>query len=199
MYAMGFSSLAILLSNYVEFPKQHKSPAAYTIRDLGVGLYPNRVNNSGIVVGIQVGRIRGTEAFVWEEESGFDSLSMDPGSLSFANDISDRGLVVGHIGDTTGVSRAYTWLSKNLEFDFTPFDDGHSVAYGVNDQGHMVGQIGESPLSNYEAFHYQPGTGIRPLGTLGGSLSQATSLNDHGRGGGVVGNRGQRNARFPMG
>ena len=180
MFTIGLSSLLVLASNYVEFSQPDFSEARYVIQDLGVGLYPNKINGSGTVVGILVGNNHATEAFVWREDAGRNALTPDAESLSFANDISDTGLVVGHIGDEDGGSKVYSWMSRNTQFDFTPFNEGQSVAYAVNSFGHMAGQIGESAHSNYEAFHYEPDGGIRRLGTLGGNLSQATGLNDSG-------------------
>ncbi len=180
MSLMGLSSLLILASNYIDFSETNPRESRYSILDLGVGLYPNKINDSGTVVGIMVGNRMGTEAFVWREETGKSALTPESDSLSFANDISETGLVVGHIGKKDGESRAYSWMSLNTEFDFTPFDSGQSVAYAVNSYGHMAGQFGESAHSNYEAFRYDPEDGIRSLGTLGGNLSQASGLNDSG-------------------
>ncbi|MCB9770424.1 MAG: DUF3466 family protein [Candidatus Omnitrophica bacterium] len=180
MSVIGLSSFTVLASNFVQFPEPESEPAQYQIADLGVGMYPSRVNNSGTVVGILTGRLQGTEAFVWREETGRNDLKLDSESLSFANDISDSGLVVGHVGDQKGASRAYSWMSQNLDFDFSPFEEGQSIAYGVNTDGYMVGQVGENALSNFEAFRYEPGQGVRHLGTLGGNLSQASALNDRG-------------------
>jgi len=181
MYTMGLSSLLVLVSSHVEFSQPKTPEAKYAILDLGVGLYPNKINNSGTVVGIRVGNRSTTEAFVWNQQTGGNTLSQDSETLSFANDISNTGLVVGHIGDKNGLSRAYSWMSENTDFDFTPFESGHSVAYAVNAFGDMAGQIGETSISDYQAFRYEPGEGIRRLGTLGGKLSQATGINDSGQ------------------
>ena len=181
MYAVGIMSLSVLASNFIEFPQSESTEAVYRIQDLGVGIYPNEVNDSGTVVGVVVGGNRiATEAFVWSEETGRTVLKNDAGSLTFANDISDSGLVVGHIGDDRGSSRAYSWMSRNTGLSCSPFEQGQSIAYAVNEDGYMAGQIADSTQSNYQAFRYDPGRGIRYLGTLGGSLSQATGLNREG-------------------
>jgi probable HAF family extracellular repeat protein len=129
--------------------------------------YAYGINNSGTVVGTTYlnGTAHGT---VW---SG--SGSTDLGANSYAMAINNSGEVAG------GNGGAFTVVNGQLQSLGTPQGIGWSAAYGINDGGTVVGD-GQLANGAFRGIVWNPDGSMLLLGTLGGSGSQATDINNNG-------------------
>ena len=133
------------------------------IGTLGGPTYAQAVNRLGQVVGVSNGL-----PFVWDEANGIRPLPVStfPGYVSEFN---DAGQALGSLfaGDlwrwdaTSGLLRIDAWWALG--------------ARNMSSSGAVVGYA-----KNEHAFYWTPATGIFDLGTVGGSYSQAFSINDQG-------------------
>src|SRR5262249_42382323 len=114
------------------------------------------------------------------------------GSFSQAIGINDAGHVVGAstiAGD--GETHAFIWSAKagmrdlgtlggTLSLPAGTFSLGDQPGRGINNQGHVVGVSSTAGNLESHAFLWTPNGGMRDLGTLGGTFSQAGGINDGG-------------------
>jgi len=173
---------------------------SYTVIDLGTlggsQSQANDINASGQVVGVSLRSesVGGWRAFLWQ-----DGIMTDLGTLggdySRAIGINDVGQIVGHSytgdatdhgflltpEDTDGNGASDRWFrdsnsdgKNDLMLDLGP----NTVANDVNNAGHVVGYSGI--YGTERAFRWQNGV-MTDLGTLGGSTSSATAINDAGQ------------------
>jgi probable HAF family extracellular repeat protein len=119
------------------------------------------INERGVAVGWREGPT-GNFAFTWD-----DGVMTSLGSLFFPVAINKAGDVVGN--DTNG--KIVVWGNGVLTTLDVP---GPASATDINDRGQIVGN------SLAGAFLWDGGT-LTPLGTLGGTASFATSINNHGQ------------------
>lgn len=113
------------------------------------------INNSGKIVGsFNPGNDR---AVLWET-----GIMRDLGS-GVSCDINDSGQIVGSSGGT-----AFFWENGTMT------SIGGNIAYGINNSSQIVG------ISGSHASLWQNGT-MTDLGTLGGSYSEAQSINNLGQ------------------
>lgn len=133
--------------------------------------YAYGINNSGTVVGTTYvnGTAHGT---IWNGSS-----TTDLGANTYAMAINNSGEVVGGNGD------AFAVVNGQLQNLGNPQGVNWSAAYGINDSGTVVGD-GQMANGTFRGIIWSPGGSMILLGTLGGSSSQATDINN---GGEVVG------------
>ena len=138
-----------------------------TLSPASTDSYAYGINNSGTVVGTTYvnGTAHGT---VW---SG--SGSTDLGANSYAMAINNSGEVVG------GNGGAFTVVNGQLQSLATPQGIGWSAAYGINDGGTVVGD-GQLANGAFRGIVWNSDGSMPLLGTLGGSGSQATDINNNG-------------------
>jgi probable HAF family extracellular repeat protein len=112
--------------------------------------------------------------------NGMSVLNLDPNSpfVSAATAINNAGIIVGYKHGFTGASHAFVRqpLGPLVDIGTLP-GELHSAALGINESGVVVGY---SLGALQHAFVWTNATGMQPLGTLGGSQSVATAVNDAG-------------------
>ena len=127
----------------------------------------------------------------WYQSCGtFTALGNLGGSYAEAHGINNADMVVGWSHIAGGRRRAFSWTSGggmvNLGVISGRLD---SEAIAVNSSSEIVGSVNNfgSPSDNRLAFLYLPspaytlGAGMNSLGTLGGTQSTATDINDSGQ------------------
>lgn len=128
------------------------------------------INNSSQIVGGSTLSVGSNEqaAYIWDRVSGMQPIP-SIGFDNIARGINDLGVVVGDDGGQD----AFMWDAQNGRIRL-PTDS----AADINDSGKIVGQF-RNPLNlnTQEAYIFDEG-GVHPLGTLGGDISVAYSIND---------------------
>jgi probable HAF family extracellular repeat protein len=169
----------------------------YAITDLG-DLYPDDLNESGVVVGFAPysGAASAFRACVWEN----GVLTLLPTHVAIArsfpqeatqmlaNGINRKGQVVGHavipsttIGGMWGNVEVVAFLYEKGETTFftLPSDAvGHSSTYAISDRGLIAGLIFQ-PNARAVLYDLKIGTETMPP-TLGGAHSGILDVNDSG-------------------
>ncbi|WP_167759727.1 HAF repeat-containing PEP-CTERM protein [Massilia horti] len=139
----------------------------------------NAVNNSGQVAGTLV--VNGPQG---QNEVGFvyangqiEYLGLNSGADWRVYDMNAAGVVVGNFS-ANNMSHAFMY-SNGVTTDLGSLYCGdYSFAYGINDAGDIVGMFGTA--RDEHPFLYSAGT-ILDLGTLGGTISRANAINNHGQ------------------
>jgi probable HAF family extracellular repeat protein len=170
--------------------------STYTITDLGVdpassggGPNPYSVNNKGQVAGAII--VNGAiHPALWLPSpdyglpAGWNDLgTLSPGGQGYAWDINDAGQVVGRSGGgdffDTGNGRAFIWDSVNGMRDLGSLPGyAYATAQGLNNIGQAAGySYNYSGDPYYHAVLWSGGV-ITYLGTLGGTYSNASEVND---------------------
>ena len=80
-----------------------------------------------------------SEAFLWDEENGIESLGTLSGSWSTAFDINDHGQVVGYSDIGNNEYRAFYWDKENGMIEL-PSNGKNSIARAINNNGQIVGE-----------------------------------------------------------
>ncbi|MDZ7755225.1 DUF3466 family protein [Rhodohalobacter sp.] len=80
-----------------------------------------------------------SEAFLWDEENGIESIGTLGGSWSTAFDINDHGQVVGYSDIGNDEYRAFYWDSENGMIEL-PSNGKNSIARAINNNGQIVGE-----------------------------------------------------------
>ena len=137
----------------------------------GTESYAYGINNGGTVVGNTYvdGESHGT---IWTS-----SGATDLGANTYATAINNSGEVAGSNGE------AFVAMNGNVEDLALPSGMNWSAAYGINDAGTVVGD-GRLANGTFRGLIWNADGSVTTLGTLGGTSSQATAVNE---GGEVVG------------
>jgi probable HAF family extracellular repeat protein len=133
----------------------------------GTESYAYGINNSGTVVGNTY--INGqSHATIW---SGTGTTVL--GANTYATAINSSGEAVGSNGG------AFVVVNGQVQELATVPGITWSAAYGINDAGTVVGD-GELSNGTFRGLIWTPDGSVVLLGTLGGSSSQATDVNNSG-------------------
>jgi len=145
------------------------TPSGLSALPLGSGTesYAYGINAAGTVVGNTYinGNSHGT---IWNS-----SGATDLGANTYATAINSSGEVAGSNGG------AFVVASGQLEDLAMPSGMNWSAAYGINDAGTAVGD-GRLANGTFRGLIWNTDGGVVQLGTLGGSSSQATGVNNSG-------------------
>ena len=156
----------------------------------GVTVYITSINDAKQIVGYYSQNISGTyyyQAFFWDPVKGPTLLqSLGTNTNSYAYGINKQGQIVGQSVNIMGFSHACLWSNPSqfpTDLNGTDGDPNSSCAYAINDNGLMVGFYGGYSSTPKHAYKW---TGPMPiggtdLGTLGGSTSSATGVNNAGQ------------------
>ena len=171
---------------------------SYSVVDLGTlgGTHSQAtdINDAGQVVGVSLRSDYGWRAFLWQDGVMTD-LGTLGGDYSRAVGINDVGQIVGHSFTGDGTDHAFLLTPEDTDGNGAPdhwFRDSNTdgkndlmldlgpntVANDLNNAGQVVGHSG--PAGAERAFRWQDGI-LTDLGTLGGSTSSATAINDAGQ------------------
>jgi probable HAF family extracellular repeat protein len=138
---------------------QNKPP--YNIVDLGAGVTPAGVNNSGQVVAeIQNGVVVITQGSGTINTINIGTLG---GTYVFGSSINNQGQVTGFSSPNVvpPVVHSFVYTPGQGMADITPgFSDAE--AHGINDSGQVIFLTSGGPFN--PAYLYTPGQGIAPLG-----------------------------------
>lgn len=134
------------------------------ITDLG-GIEVADINNAGRIAGKC-----GAHACVWQSGATTD-LGTLGGASSAASDINNAGQVAGNSQTASGEVHGFVWA------DGVMTDIGQIAVAAINDAGQVVGACGSAPG---RACRWENGA-ISDLGTLGGTSSRASGINNAGQ------------------
>jgi len=138
------------------------------------------INNAGQVAGRSPASGGGTHAVVWSAGGVIQDLGTLGGTSSQSIDINDAGQVIGS-SQTTGNAGThfFLWSSGTGMVDLsTTVSSAITSVVEINAAGQIIGTYTTGGASH--AFLFTPSTGLRDLGTLGGTTSAPTGLNDNG-------------------
>jgi probable HAF family extracellular repeat protein len=99
------------------------------------------------------------------------------GADSWAKGINNAGQVTGFSGIPNGLAHAFIWDPVNGMRDIAT-TGGDSFAESISDHGQVAGTVVIAGQSR--AFRWSEQSGMVPLGTLGGVLSQGFGINNLG-------------------
>jgi probable HAF family extracellular repeat protein len=138
------------------------------------------INNVGQVAGLSPASGGGSHAVIWSAGGVIQDLGTLGGTNSQSLDINDAGMVIGS-SQTTGNAATdfFLWSSGGGMVDLnTTVNSAITSVVEINATGQIIGTYITGGASH--AFLYTPGIGLRDLGTLGGTTSAPTGLNDNG-------------------
>jgi len=147
--------------------------------DVGQDAGAVAINNVGQAVGTSPTPTFTRHAVLWSALGVIQDLGTLGGSSSRAIDINASGQVIGAsqiAGDAA--THFFLWSSGGGMVDLNATVNAEITGVvEINDAGQIIGTY---KTGGPRAFLYTPGTGLRDLGTLGGSWSRPTGLNNHG-------------------
>ena len=144
------------------------------------------LNASGQVTGalLDLYGVADAQAYRWTPGAGSLLLSGVCCGTAWGSDINDAGVIAGtsQISFVSGV-RAFravgTVMTKLDTLPGSPVE-GDTRAYAINASGQIVGDA-STPSFQQHAALWSPANAITDLGTLGGSFSSASDINDAGQ------------------
>lgn len=180
---LSVSSLVFALG--LAAPSQAQTPS-YTAIDLGTltggaSALAAAVNSSGQVAGqsdTSSGPIRPT-LYSGASLTNLGTLSGGASFDAVATGINSSGTVVGQSSINSSAFRAFKYTGGSLSSLGVISGTGNSVAFDINDSGLIVGWSNTTNSNGpVHAFRYD--TSMHDLGTLGGSDSEASGVNNLG-------------------
>lgn len=157
----------------------------------GSSSYPNDINNHGVTVGDSElapdpsGAIH-SKAFVYENGQ-MTALDVFGSQNSTATAINERGQIVGgFVLGNSGIVHPFFFDPQTGMHDIG-LPGMKSGAWDINEFGVIVGSAQRAPDSNFEAFVYDSGSGLKFLQEListdsgWAKLNYAHSINDRGQ------------------
>ncbi|HEV7991675.1 MAG TPA: PKD domain-containing protein [Gemmatimonadaceae bacterium] len=145
------------------------------------------LNSSGVVTGAALGlQPNSADGRPYRWDPGSTTAVQIGGSTAgtaWGSDINDAGEVAGTTQTGTGVTRAFRATGNAMvildTLPGTTAVSGWTAAYASNNSGKIVGAAA-SGTSPPHAVLWNAANQIQDLGTLGGTFSQATDINDAG-------------------
>jgi probable HAF family extracellular repeat protein len=137
------------------------------------------INDAGSAVGMAYTSANLQHAFLWTQSGGMQDLTPTLTSLggAAAVAINSSNEVVGYyFPNGTNTTVGFTWTQSG---GLQNVGSSGTLAYAINTAGTVVGQTKLADGMKH-AFSYTPSTGIKDLGTLGGSSSSALAINNKG-------------------
>ena len=161
-----------------------RAQVLYDITDLGTlggaESYALGINDSGQVVGNSfVSRYDQLYAFTWSASTGMVNLGSLGYPPSIAHAINNRGQVVGMAQTLGQPLDAFLWTQGKGLRDISPNTMG-AEAFAINGTGQIVGSLAIDLDTIHAVIWRRDGT-VTDLGTLGGSFSVATGINQWGQ------------------
>lgn len=179
---MKISALSRLLIYAWLYASTTAQAGSYLLVDMGVpdggiSSYATGINPDGVVVGFYSTPAFSQRAYVYSGGVMSD-LGTLGGAISSATAINRHGRIVGFAETTQGALHAYSYRGDGLK-DLDPrYEGSEMAAWALNGRGEVVGAKGLSSPSM--AFVHHNGL-LTELGTLGGTSSVATGINDSGQ------------------
>jgi probable HAF family extracellular repeat protein len=139
--------------------------------------YPRAINELGQVVGgstYSPGSFS-EHAFLWSRETGLEDLGTLGGGFSVAVGINDVGQILGTSETANGKNIPFLWTRETGMIRFLPATYPGPNVLRINNSGEVAGRLGAN------AFIWSGELGLIDLGTLGGSYSVATDINEAGQ------------------
>jgi probable HAF family extracellular repeat protein len=142
------------------------------------------INDAGLIVGSSPSGNLGSarHAVLWTAPSAIHDLGTLGGTNSAAIDINGAGQVIGSsqiAGDA--VTHYFLWTAATGMQDLNVSVNANITSVvEINGAGQITGTYTTAGGQSH-AFLYTQGSGLRDLGTLGGSTSAPTGLNDAGQ------------------
>jgi probable HAF family extracellular repeat protein len=146
------------------------------------------INDAGKAVGASTTNAEATETHAFLYNGGqMEDLGTLGGTSSFATGINNADQVVGAATTSVGAAHHAFFYDSGVMSDLGTLGGPESTALAINNTGKVVGrsETSESAPGNLveHAFLYDEGATpkMQDLGTLGGSFSFATGINDAGK------------------
>jgi len=133
-------------SSNIEYSFLWNSSSGFTTLSLPGGVYANRINDSGEIVG-------GSPAFLLDAQGNYTTVGVPGASgASFSSGINNLGEIAGYAQNVPGGSTQAFY--RDAAGNFTLFDSGASNTefYGINDSGEIVG-TSFTPGSGVQSFY----------------------------------------------
>lgn len=149
---------------------------------------PVAINNACQVAGT----IRDTNdvchAFLWDPQSGLQTLDALSNSHSGVEAINNHGHAVGYSQTSSGSNHAVLWGQGAKLTDLGTFGGTRCYASSINDSGQVVG-VSYAASGRLRAFYWDPNVGMTEIGPATWAGSNAIHINNNGL---VVGRFGSR-------
>lgn len=95
-------------------------------------------------------------------------------------DLNSHGRIVGYLWSGGGGRQGFIW-DKTAGMQSLPLQAAESMATGINDLGQIVGSRSERLMSGrWDAFLWDPNTGVQDLGTPGSHPASMCCINEQG-------------------
>ena len=173
---VGAGNVAGLTQAFIWRPNQ----GAQFVGSLGSGLsVATDINDSSVVVGLSYNSANLQHAFLWTQSGGMQDLTPSLTSIggATATAINSSNEVVGYYyPNGSHLPVGFSWTQAGGLQDLGP---AGTVVHSVNDSGMIVGQA-PNAAGYKHAFMWTQSGGMQDLGTLGGTTSNALSVNKNG-------------------